>query len=376
MRRISLRTALESPDKFTLAAEVYKDKNLVLNRGTRISKPVVAALYKLGIFSILVNEDFEEESVAVVPPTDEEIVKLVLQPVEYIPGEVDNIELRSFRTRSKYKEIYDAGTEALRHADIDTVIDVSRELADKISTSASILSELEALQQGCDAVISHSLNVATMAIAVGLSMGMKSKEVELLGAAGMLHDVGKLYIDRKILDKPAKLTDSEYAFMKYHARIGGIKLTLKKGIDQKIRMIAMQHHENNDGTGYPHGVKGDNILLESRIVHICDVYEAMIAKRIYKEGMLPGMAMEFIMSKCGTMFDKDILEAFVHTVPAYKTGDKVVLSSGESALVIHGTQKNSLRPVIRLDEGGDIIDLYSDKKYLNRTITGIRLSYG
>ena len=370
MKRISLRTALESTETLTLATEVYKDNNLVLKRGTPITKPVIATLYKLGILTVLINEMDEEPLIAVKPPTDEEIQKMILEPVDYKPGETDSIELEKYTANSKYREIYETGINALAHADVDTVIDVSKVLSDKISASKSILAELEDLQQGCDTVISHSMNVATMSIAVGLAMGMKTREVELLGAAGMLHDVGKMYIDKAILDKPGRLTDDEYAVMKSHAKIGGQKLALNKGIDKKIRMIAMQHHENNDGTGYPNGLKRDDILLESRIVHICDVYEAMVAKRCYKEGMLPGLAMEFVMSKCGTMFDMDILEVFVHTVPAYKTGDKIVLSSGENAIVIHGTQKNSLRPVIKLEGSDQVVDLYSDMSFLNRTITG------
>ena len=372
MKRISLRTALESDEHMTLATEVYNDNNLVLKRGTLVTKEVVAALYKLGILSILVNEGEEEEleQYNEAPLTEEQIQEIISTPVNYIPSEIDKAELVKYISRSKNQDIYKTGIIALQHADVDTVIDVSKVLSDRICASQSILEELEELQQGCDTVISHSMNVATMAIAVGLGMGMKTREVEMLGAAGMLHDIGKLYIEKKILDKPAKLTEEEYAVVKNHALIGERRLALNKSIDSKIRMIAMQHHENNDGTGYPKGLKRGDILLESRIVHVCDVYEAMIAKRCYKDGTLPGLAMEYIMSKCGTMFDKDVLDVFVHTVPAYKTGDKIVLSSGENAVVVHGTQKNSLRPVIRLDGSGTEIDMYTDMSFLNRTITG------
>ena len=372
MKRISLRTALDSDEHLTLATEVYNDNNLLMKRGTPVTKNVVASLYKLGILTILVNEGDEEieEPASVAPLTDEQIQELITTPVNYIPSEIDKIELVKYITHSKNQDIYKAGIQALQHADVDKVIDVSKVLSDRICASKSILAELEELQQGCDAVISHSMNVATMAIAVGLGMGMKTREVETLGAAAMLHDVGKLYIDKKILDKPAKLTEEEYAVVKNHAMIGERKLALNKGLEPKIRMIAMQHHENNDGSGYPKGAKRNDILLESRIVHVCDVYEAMIAKRCYKEGILPGLAMEYIMSKCGTMFDKEILDVFVHTVPAYKTGDKIILSSGENAIVVHGTQKNSLRPVIKLDGSSKEIDMYTDMSFLNRTITG------
>ncbi len=370
MREVSLRTALESAEPLTLATEVYNKNNLILKRGTPVTKPVIAALHKLGVNTIFVNEGENTGPLTIKPPTDDEIEKLILKPVDYSPNEIEKKELEVYTSNLKYKEIYDTGISALQHADVDTVIDVSKELSDKISASSSILSELEDLQQGCDTVLSHSMNVATMSIAVGLAMGMSTKDVELLGAAGMLHDVGKLYIDKAILDKPSRLTDDEFAVMKSHSKIGGHKLALNKGIDKTIRMVAMQHHENNDGTGYPNGLKRDAIILESRIVHICDVYEAMVAKRCYKEGMLPGLAMEYVMSKCGTMFDQEILEVFVHTVPAYKTGDRIVLSSGENAIVIHGTQKNSLRPVIKIEGTDKVIDLYSDMNYLNKTIVG------
>lgn len=379
MKRISLRTALESEEPLTLATEVYNDNNLILKRGTPVTKTVVASLYKLGILTLLVYEgneaDENEETVetgevAAAPLTEEQIQTLINTPVTYIPCDTDKIELVKYISNSKHQELYKQGIIALQHADVDGVLNVSKKLSDQIRKSPSILSELEDLQQGCDTVISHSMNVATMAIAVGLGLGMKPHEIELLGAAGMLHDVGKLYIDRKILDKPAKLTDEEYAAVKNHAKIGERKLAQNEELDRKIRLVAMQHHENNDGSGYPNGLKRDDIILESRIIHVCDVYEAMIAKRVYKEGILPGLAMEFIMSKCGTMFDKEVLDVFVHTVPAYKTGDKITLSSGENAIVIHGTQKNSLRPVIKIDGSNLLVDMYTDMTFLNRTITG------
>ncbi len=369
MRHILVKDALESGERLTLATGVYNDSNLVLKKNTPVSKTVIAALEKLGIIEIIVNEGDDHR--IILPPTQKDIDKMIQQPVDYKPGDVKKEDFDKYIAGSKHKEIYEAGIDALRHADVDTVIDVSKELSDEISSSASILSELEALQQGCDTVISHSMNVATMAIATGLAMGMKEEDVELLGAAGMLHDVGKMYIDKKILDKPGKLTDSEYSVMKSHVSIGSSRLALNRRIDHKIRLIAMQHHENCDGTGYPKGIGKKDILKESMIIHVCDVYEAMVAKRCYKDPLLSGLVMEYIMSKCGTMFDKDILDVFVHTIPAYKTNDRVTLSSGETGVVIKSTQDNSLRPVIRLDNTGEIIDLYADRNSLNKTITGM-----
>ena len=370
MRNVSLQEALASRDVLVLATDVYNDNNLIAKKNTPVTESIIGALSNLGIIMITVYEDGESFE-PVKPPSDEEIEKIIAEPVDYKLGDVKREDFDKYMSESKYKDIYNAGIDALRHCDVDTAVDVSKELYETISSSESILSELEELKQGCDTVISHSMNVATMAIAVGLAMGMNKEEVEILGAGGMLHDVGKLYIDKRILDKPGKLTESEYAVMKSHARIGSAKLSHNRGIDHKIKLIAMQHHENNDGTGYPKGVRNKDILIESRIIHVCDVYEAMVAKRCYKEPLLPGLVMEYVMSKCGTMFDKKILEVFVHTIPAYKTNDRVVLSSGESGVVIKTTQNNSLRPVIKLDGTGEVIDLYYDRNSLNKTITGM-----
>lgn len=370
MRVISLQDALASKEKLTLATDVYNDNNLVLKKNTPVTKTAISALGKLGIIEITVNEGEDNRFLLRVPSQDD-IDKIIQKPVDYKPGDVKKEDYEKYVSNSRHRDIYDAGIDALRHADVDTVIDVSKELSDAISASDSILEELEALQQGCDTVISHSMNVATMAIATGLAMGMKEEDVELLGAAGMLHDVGKLYIDKRILDKPGKLTDSEYAVMKSHVSIGSSRLALNRHIDHKIKLIAMQHHENMDGTGYPKGARSKDILPESMIVHVCDVYEAMVAKRCYKDPLLSGLVMEYIMSKCGTMFDKEILDVFVHTIPAYKTGDRIVLSTGETGIVIKSTQNNSLRPVVKLDNTGEIVDLYSDMNALNKTITGM-----
>ena len=115
MKRISLRTALDSDEHLTLATEVYNDNNLLMKRGTPVTKNVVASLYKLGILTILVNEGDEEieEPASVAPLTDEQIQELITTPVNYIPSEIDKIELVKYITHSKNQDIYKAGIQAL-----------------------------------------------------------------------------------------------------------------------------------------------------------------------------------------------------------------------------------------------------------------------
>ncbi len=141
--------------------------------------------------------------------------------------------------------------------------------------------------------------------------------LEDLTLSSILHDVGKVGIEDNILLKPGKLNDSEYERIKNHSSLGGDALTV---VDQKLnkesfltlgKEIAMYHHERWDGTGYPNGLKGEEIPLSARIVAIADVYDALTSKRPYKEAYSHEVSVETIENGSGSQFDPDIVDAFL-----------------------------------------------------------------
>ncbi len=135
---------------------------------------------------------------------------------------------------------------------------------------------------------------------------------ELILYASPMHDIGKVAIPDSILLKPGKLTVEEFEIMKTHTTIGA---EILKDADTELlkvaRRIALYHHEKYDGTGYPEGLKGEDIPVEARIVAVADVFDALVSKRPYKEPWLPEEALKFIVSQKGKHFDPAVVQAFV-----------------------------------------------------------------
>lgn len=203
-------------------------------------------------------------------------------------------------------------------------------LAKRIEDSTSNLSRLyedlrstymrtiRVLAQAIDArdhyTHSHSENVARYAVAICNQLRLPAKEVELVRQAAELHDLGKIGISDSILLKPSALNPAEWEQIKKHPTIGAQilePLTFLNGVVDLVR----QHHEHYDGTGYPEGRKGDDILLGARIIHVADSYEAMRSARSYRKiPLMKEQAILEIKLNSGTQFDPRIVEAFLKVV--------------------------------------------------------------
>ena len=154
----------------------------------------------------------------------------------------------------------------------------------------------------------HERRVAEVAAAIGKEMGLNEHQQEGLRVAGHLHDIGKINIPSEILAKPGKLTALEYEIIKGHPEAG---FNVLKDVDfpWPVAQVALQHHERLDGSGYPAGLKGENILLEARITAVADVVEAMGSHRPYRPGLGIGPALEEIERGKGTLYDLNVAEA-------------------------------------------------------------------
>ncbi|GEN33348.1 MULTISPECIES: HD-GYP domain-containing protein [Aneurinibacillus] len=197
-------------------------------------------------------------------------------------------------------------------------------------------------------VYAHSLNVAIYAAAVGIEMGYNDKELLELGMGAMLHDIGKLMVPGEILYKPGRLTDDEFAVMKKHTEYGFDYLRQQHGIPLLAAHCAYQHHERLDGTGYPRGLKGEEIHKYGRLLAVCDVFDALTTNRVYRGAMLPHDAMEIIFAGTGTHFEPAIVDAFRKTVSIYPVGLTVTLSNGATGIVVDYNRNLPARPVVRV----------------------------
>lgn len=164
----------------------------------------------------------------------------------------------------------------------------------------------------------HSQRVEKYAVALGREIGMPDSELEEISISATLHVIGKIGIDERILDKPARLTEEEYALVRTHpgqdppGNRGAIVGSMPGS--PHVRSGILYHHERRDGTGYPQGLSGDRTPLIARILCIADVYDAITADRPYRSGMSSREAREFIRENRGVMFDPDLAGPFLSSV--------------------------------------------------------------
>ena len=223
----------------------------------------------------------------------------------------------------------------------------------------------------------HSVNVAVLSIVLGLAMNLERSALSRLGMSAVLHDIGKIFIDKKIVNKPAVLTDAEFAEMKKHSQLGFDYAKEKFKLPPASYTGIIDHHEKYNGTGYPSGKKGRMISLFGRIITLADVYDALTSERPYRPAMSPSEAIEYIMGNSEAFFDPQIVAMFIRKIAPYPVGTTVKLSNGFTAIVLENYESVCLRPRVRVIRVGnqDVtpfdLNLKTDFSLLNIVIEGI-----
>jgi len=185
-----------------------------------------------------------------------------------------------------------------------------------------------------DYLNTHCINVCVLSILVGIEMKMSPRDVNLLGLAGILHDIGMTKISDAIVYKQSRLTDREYETIKKHPEFAVSMLGIDKTIKPEVIRAIQQHHERLDGSGYPSGFKGAEISKFALILGLADSYDAMTSEKKYKTSITKYEALKDIYSNVGSMFHPVVVKAFVELVGALPVETVVRLSNGEIAVVI------------------------------------------
>ena len=249
-------------------------------------------------------------------------------------------------------------------------------IVEEIISNRDVLINMMELQEFDDYTYNHSVNVAILSISMGVALGLNKPELCKLGFAALLHDIGKVFVPKDILNKPAKLTEEEFGEMKNHSQMGWDHIKNGIGISDDVLMGILQHHEKYGGGGYPNNVQGEAISLFGRIIAAADVYDALTSQRPYRNAMLPSDAVEYVMASIMTQFDPMVVDTLVKKIAPYPVGTCVTLSNGMTAIVKENNKEACLRPKIRIyQENGQDVDTYeidlADFEHLNIIITGI-----
>ena len=223
----------------------------------------------------------------------------------------------------------------------------------------------------------HSVDVGLLSVVVGRALELPRSIVLDLGKAAFLHDMGKMFIPKQILNKPGRLTNEEFDVIKKHPELG---YDFAKSILRQPEHICrgvLSHHERFDGSGYPNRITGEKTPLFAKIISVVDVYDAISSRRAYKDAEVASEAYEFIMGNAGTHFCPEVARAFCSSVAPFPVGVTVELSDGRNAVVIKNNKHFMMRPVVRVIDRNnpkkhDNIDLARDINALDITIVSKR----
>lgn len=257
---------------------------------------------------------------------------------------------------------------ALKKNNYDMCLVVASYIVSDFKNNLEELPNMKELQLFDDYTFNHSFNVATLCTMVGIELGYKEESLKTLAMAGLMHDIGKERIPAEIIKKKGTLTEEEYDVIKTHPQLGYEMVKDSVSVPAVVKHAILFHHENEDGSGYPKQRTGNELHEFAKIVHVCDVYDAMVSKRSYKEEINPADVIEYVMANAGIMFNFGIVEAFINSIFPYKTGAEVELSDGRNALVVKNYRGYPDRPDVMITDTAETINL---RKVINLTIRHI-----
>ena len=244
----------------------------------------------------------------------------------------------------KLSSLYKMISNSLYYYDINKIVAYSKEMVSTVLESGygptcSMLFKYD------DATYQHMQNVASLSMIVGIKMNLRAEQLRNLVVGALLHDIGKVEVPSNVLHKKDKLTAEEVLIIKEHPVTGYRMLLGEKSVNSVIRNIVLYHHVNYDKTGYPSvGEEYQNNILYD-IVHVCDVYEALCAKRSYKDAIPRVEVRQYLLDNRATLFNPMVVDTFIEHVPMYLIGEEIAYKN-KTAIVLDNT--NSEEPIVSI----------------------------
>lgn len=223
----------------------------------------------------------------------------------------------------------------------------------------SIFNLLASMESNDKYTYRHNIGVAVLATLLGRWLNLNSLELSLLCTAAVLHDIGKMKIPDEILNKPGKLTDEEFSIIKKHTTYGYELIKNTDGASHQLALVALQHHEREDGSGYPFGLKSHEIEKLSKIVALADVFHAMISNRVYQRGRPIYQVIKQLQNDFQGKLTPEYIIIFVQKMMESMVGSEVLLTNGSKANIVMINPSEPTRPLIKVED--EFIDLSKNR---------------
>jgi putative nucleotidyltransferase with HDIG domain len=319
-----------------LGIPVYTEHGkMIVNANIPLTEEMIKRIHKLAVPFVLVHAQLSERLMEKTVISDEHRIEIT-QKIEdaFVKLISEDFYLRWLsleKNASRLKEII-------------------KSLQNELWQQKDVLSLLTDVLLCDEYIFTHSLNVAMYSLGIGMKLDLSKIQLNLLGLGALLHDVGKMVIPKKILNKRDRLTEDEYAFIKQHTIAGYDILRQVPSIHPIVADCALQHHERINGSGYPKGLVGEEMHLFSKIIGIADFFDAVTSSRVYRQAMLPHEGLTLLISGSDKLFDAKLISIFSDLLTIYPTGLHVKLSDGRRGIVFRQNDASTDRPVVRIIE--------------------------
>ncbi len=375
IQKLKIGMFVEELDRPWIDTPFFFHKKLLKNQA-HIDK-----LVSHGIQHVTINTekgaDYEEEAIlnnsekSHLTEVSKEQQTPPVQPEYADPVKIDEELPRAREIRSNVSNVVKDIFNDARMGKAIEVNDVKEQVGDIVDSvfrNRDALLCLTNLKDYDDYTFMHCVNICILAVSFGRHLGMSKRQLENIGFGGILHDIGKTMIPESILNKPGKYTEEEYEVMKRHVNLGGEILRKHDHIPEEAMLVALQHHERFNGTGYPNRLSGDKISLAGQIASIADVYDALTYDRVYHKASSCHSAVKRMYEWGDTIFDKALMEMFVQCIGIYPFSSVVELNTGQCGIVVSVNHQILLRPQVRIilddnkkPQNPTLIDLASEK---------------
>lgn len=352
-----------------LAKTIYDDRGAILLReGVKLTDNYIKRVMQLGIFSMYINDEYSEKNV-------EDIIKPELRQKAVKTIKDTFYSFEKFNLNTTRNSMQDKKYIAEKQSYFQTIGDIVKEIMEEMLSKKTVLINIVDIKSLDSYTYQHSVNVAVVSLVLGIQLQLDRKKLYDLCLGALIHDIGKALVPEEILKKNDKLTEEEGNIVKEHTIRGYDFLKGSIDISAPARIIALQHHEREDGKGYPDNRRDDAINELAKIVAVADVYDALTSDRPYRKAMSPNDAVEYIMANGQTQFSYEVVKAFSKCIVPYPEGTIVKLSNGEIAVVEEVYPNFVLRPKVKVinkkNEKGE--DLFRDlRNELEIVISGLQ----
>jgi len=351
-KRVSLRNLAPN---MVVANDVYTmHDQLIIPQHTVLSEEIIERLTAYSIPYVIIDDTEVPASQVISSLGESTLSERIQESVEF--KEFQNVYKKQ---AASFKKMLDGAVFSGSTLDTQELLDTSMTLLSKSRNSLHIFDMLHNMHETDDITYAHSINVSLLCVIIGQWVGFPKKDLDVLCVGGLLHDVGKLLIPDSIMYKEGKLTSNEFEIIKTHT-LRGYDLLTSKNLDERIAKIALMHHERFDGSGYPQGLKVNDIEDFAKIVSIADVYDAMTATRCYRDALCPFEAIRIFEDEGLQKYDPKFIMTFLENVVSSYINNKVILSNGMTGDIVFINKMFLSKPIIKLDDG-TFIDLSKER---------------